>query len=88
MEAYNQLRKTLGLKSSSNDNFAIAADEYKATKLVIGKDTEHAPEATFTRLNTRANDLLTVTFKYAKPATSCASCCEYHAYSVPRNLQA
>ena len=63
MEAYNQLRETLGLKSSSNDYFAIAADLYKATKLVIGKDTEHALEATFTRLNTRANALLTVTFQ-------------------------
>ena len=66
-EAYYQLRKTLGHQSSTVHNFAITAGEYKATKFVIGIDTEKVLEAGFTGLNTRAGDLLTVKFKYARP---------------------
>ena len=42
----------------------------KSTKYILGIDTEKVLEAGFTGLNTRAGDLLTVKFKYAKPAAS------------------
>jgi len=67
-EAYYQLRKTLGHQSSTIHNFAITAGKYKSTKFVLGIDTEKVLEAGFTGLNTRAGDLLTVKFKYAKPS--------------------
>ena len=67
-EAYYQLRKTLGHQSSTVHNFTIKPFEYKSTKFVIGIDTEKVLEAGFTGLNTRSGDLLTVKFKYNKPA--------------------
>ena len=36
--------------------------------MIIAIDTEKVLEASFTRLNTRAGDLLTVRFKYNTPA--------------------
>ena len=42
--------------------------EYNVDKFIIGIDTQNTLEARFTGLNTRAGDLLTVKFKFAKPA--------------------
>ena len=67
-ESYYQLRTTLGHQSSTVHNLAIRAGEYKSTKFVIGIDTEKVLDAGFTGLNKRSGDLLTVKFKYAKPA--------------------
>ena len=41
---------------------------YKSTNFVIGINTENVLEARFTGLNARAGDLLTVNFKYVRPA--------------------
>ena len=43
---------------------------YKATKFVICIDIEKVLEAGFAGLNTRAGDILTAKFKYARPAAS------------------
>ena len=45
----------------------ITGSEYRESNIVIGIDTEKVLEVGFTGLNTRAGDLLTVKFKYAKP---------------------
>jgi hypothetical protein len=63
-EAYYQLRKTLGLQSSSVHSFDISPVEYRDNKFVIGIDCEKVLEAGWTGLNTRAGDLMTVKMKY------------------------
>ena len=61
-EAYYQLRKTLGVQSSSVHNFDISAVEYRNDKFIIGIDTEKVLEAGWTGLNTRAGDLMRIRF--------------------------
>ena len=67
-EAYYQLRKTLGVQSSKVHSFDISPQEYRDNRLIIGIDTEKSLGASFTGLNTRSGDLMTVKFKY-KTAT-------------------
>ena len=63
-EAYYQLRKTLGVQSSSLHNFDIDSHEYRNWKFVLGTDMEKVLEAGFTGANTRAGDILNVSFKH------------------------
>jgi hypothetical protein len=67
-EAYYQLRKTLGVQSSKVHSFDISPQEYRDNRLIMGIDTEKSLGASFTGLNTRSGDLMTVKFKY-KQAT-------------------
>ena len=62
------ITKTLGHQSASVHNFLIRTHAYKSTKFVIGIGTENILEGGFTGLNTRAGDLLTVKFRFPKPA--------------------
>ena len=62
-EAYYQLRKTLGIQSSSLHSFDIKGYEYRTRKFIMGIDTEKVLEAGFTGMNTRANDMLSVRFE-------------------------
>ena len=64
-EAYYQLRKTLGMHSSSVHSFDISAVDYRDHKFILGIDCEKVLEAGWTGLNTRSGDLMTVRFKYA-----------------------
>jgi len=65
-EAYYQLKKTLGVQSSAVHNFDITAVEYRDNKFILGTDCEKVLDAGFTGLNTRAGDLMSVSFKFAK----------------------
>ena len=63
-EAYYQLRKTLGVQSSNVHSFDISAKEYRDNRLIMAIDTEKSLGASFTGLNTRSGDLMSVRFKY------------------------
>ena len=63
-EAYYQLKKTLGVQASAVHNFDITSVEYRDNKFVLGTDCEKVLDAGFTGLNTRAGDLMTISFKY------------------------
>ena len=67
-EAYYQLRKTLGVQSSNIHSFDIKPQEYHDNRLIMAIDTEKSLGASFTGINTRSGDLMTVKFKY-KTAT-------------------
>lgn len=67
-EAYYNLRKTLGVQSSSVHSFDIKPQEYHDNRLIMAIDTEKSLGASFTGINTRSGDLMTVKFKY-KTAT-------------------
>ena len=68
-EAYNQLKKTLGVQASAVHNFDISATEYRDYKFILGTDCEKVLDAGFTGLNTRSGDLLSVSLKYANKGT-------------------
>jgi len=81
-ESMYQLKKCLGLASSSVHNFDISGLEYRNSKFIIGIDTEKIIEAGWTGLNTRSGDLLSIFFKLAgtNPVverTRSCSCCFY-----------
>jgi hypothetical protein len=63
-EAFYQLKKTLGVHSSTLHNFDITGLEYRDHKFILGIDTEKVLEAGYTGLNTRSGDLLNIDFKY------------------------
>ena len=62
-EAYYQLRKTLGVQSSNVHSFDIKPQEYHDNRLVMGIDLEKSLGASFTGLNTRSGDLMTIKYK-------------------------
>ena len=63
-EAYYQLRKCLGVQSSSLHNFDIDTHDYRNWKMIIGIDTEMVLSAGFTGLNLKSGDMLTIKFKH------------------------
>ena len=72
-EAYYQLKKTLGVQSSAVHNFDITPLEYRDNKFILGTDCEKVLDAGFTGLNTRAGDLMTISFKYLERGISDAN---------------
>ena len=63
-EAFYQLRKTLGVQSSTLHNFDIDSHEYRNWKFILGIDMERVLEAGFTGINTRSGDILSVRFDH------------------------
>jgi hypothetical protein len=63
-EAFYQLRKTLGMQSSNIHSFDIDYYEYRRWKFIIATDMEKVLEAGFTGMNTRAGDILNISFKH------------------------
>ena len=63
-EAYYQLRKTLGVQSSTLHNFDIDSHEYRNWEFILGIDLERVLEAGFTGINTRQGDILSVRFDH------------------------
>ena len=59
-EAYSQLKKCLGIQSSPVHSFDINAIEYRHSKMIIGIDTERQLGSSFTGINTRAGDVMTI----------------------------
>jgi hypothetical protein len=62
-EVFYQLRKTLGIHTSSFYNVDIRMWEYINRKFIVGVDTEKVLAAGFTGLNTKAGDLMTIKVK-------------------------
>ena len=52
------------MQSSKVHSFDISPQEYRDNRLILGIDTEKSLGASFTGLNTRAGDLMTVRMKY------------------------
>ena len=67
-ESFYQLRKTLGVQSSKVHSFDINSHDYRTWKFVIGIDMERVLEAGFTGMNTRAGDILNVSFTHQDTA--------------------
>ena len=72
-EAYHQLRKTLGVHSSSIHSFDIPPVQYRDHKFAVGVECGGALEVGWISLNTRSGDLMCVRMKYmnsslARPA--------------------
>ena len=63
-ECFYQLKKCLGVQSSTLHNFDINGHEYRDNKFIIGIDCEKVLEASYTGLNTRSGDLLVVKMQY------------------------
>ena len=61
-EGFYQLRKMLGVQSSTVHSFDINTMSYRDYRFVLGIDTEKVLEAGWTGLNTRAGDLMRVRF--------------------------
>ncbi len=57
----------MGAQASAVHNFDILAVEHRDYKFVIGTDCEKVLDAGFTGINTRADDLLSIKFKYNTP---------------------
>jgi len=62
-EVFYQLRKTLGIHTSSFHNVDISPQQWVSSKFIVAIDTEKVLAAGFTGLNTRAGDLLTIKIK-------------------------
>ena len=62
-EAFYQLRKMMGILSSSVHNFDINNMSYRDCKCILATDTEKVLEAGGTGLNTRAGDLMRIKFE-------------------------
>lgn len=63
-EAYYNLRKVVGQQSSTNHSIDIDYYEYSRWKFVAGVDMEKMLEAGFTGMNTKAGDILNISFKH------------------------
>ena len=61
-EAFYQLRKTLGIQSSTLHNFAINRHDYHTCKFIWATDMEKVLEAGFTGANSRNGDILNIKF--------------------------
>jgi hypothetical protein len=63
-EGYYQLRKSLGVQSSTLHNFDINSHEYRNSKFILGCDLEKILSAGFTGLSTKSGDILSVRFDH------------------------
>ena len=72
-ESFYQLRKCLGVQSSPVHSFDITVDEYRNDKFVIGIDCEKILEASMTGINTRAGDLLSISFNHKDTESNSAT---------------
>jgi len=70
-ECFYQLRKTLGIHTSSFHNIDIRPYEYYTRKFIVGVDTEKVLAAGFTGLNTKAGDLMTIKVKHMTTDSTC-----------------
>jgi hypothetical protein len=68
-EAYYQLKKTLGVQASVVHDFDITAVQHRHHKFGIGTDCEKDLDASFTGINTRDGDLLSIRLKCNSPGS-------------------
>ena len=63
-EAFYQLRKTMGVQSSSLHSFDVDSHDFRTCKFIRGTDMEKVLEAGWTGANTRAGDILNIRFDH------------------------
>jgi hypothetical protein len=61
-ENFAQLRKTLGIQSSTFHSISIRPEEYSSSRHIIALDFEKTLQAGWSGLNTKSGDLMTVKF--------------------------
>jgi hypothetical protein len=64
-EQFYQLKKAMGVSSSPLHSWDISALEYQRSSFIYAIDTEKILQASFTGLNTRAGDLMTLKMKWS-----------------------
>ena len=62
-ESFSQLKKCLGILGSNFHSVSITPLQYRNNSFIIGIDTEKALGASYTGINTRSGDLLSVRVK-------------------------
>ena len=68
-EAFSQLTKCLGIQSSPFHSLDISPASYRNHSFIYGIDTEKVLGASFTGINTKAGDLMTIKVKAVNSAT-------------------
>lgn len=63
-EAYYNLRKTMGVHSSSNHALGVNMDEYLFDNFIIGIDTEKSMQASGTGENLKSGQLISLKYKF------------------------
>ena len=63
-EAFYQLRKTMGVQSSSLHSFDVDSHDFRTCKFIWGTDLEKILQASFSGQNTRSGDILNVRFDH------------------------
>ena len=64
-QSFYELKKALGIASSKFHSISITREQYQNDHYVCAVDTEKIIEASFTGLNTKSGDLLTIRCKPA-----------------------
>ena len=64
-QAFYELKKALGIASSSYHSISPTRLQYQSTHYIVGVDTEKVIEAGFSGLNTKQGDLMTIRCKNA-----------------------
>ena len=85
-EAYYQLRKTLGVQSSKVHSFDIDSFEYRKWKFILGIDMEKMLGAGFTGMNSRAGDILNISFKHNQGSLEANYATSMHTVLVSDNI--
>ena len=62
-ESYAQLKKSVGILGSNFHSLSITPTQYRNQHFIVGIDTEKTIGASWTGINTRSGDLLTVKMK-------------------------
>ena len=62
-ESFSQLKKSVGILGSNFHSVSITPKQYRVDHFVVGIDTEKALGASYTGINTRSGDLLSVRVK-------------------------
>jgi len=62
-ESYTQLKKAVGILGSNFHSLSITPTQYRNQHFIVGIDTEKTLGASWTGINTRSGDLLTVKMK-------------------------
>ena len=85
-EAYYNLRKTMGVHSSSNHSLGVNMDEYMFDNFVIGIDTEKAcKQAALVKISSLdSSSVLNINLQIVQPLTGlnkCISLCILNSFS-------
>ena len=67
-QAYYELKKALGIQNSSYHSISPRFDQYVQDHYVMGVDCERVLDASWSGLNTKAGDLMTIKVKNANGA--------------------